>query len=99
MHCSLPGISVRNWNRTHGDDLRALVESKAERVALVAGHEKIRETRNGHRQQIVVVGVLADGNRGKVLHNDRDVAQFIDQPFGERRRQPLPGFSDTGPPA
>ena len=71
------------------------MELEAEQVALVAGHEKIRRARDGHRKRIVVVRVLADGDRGKALQYAGDVAQFVDEPSGQRPRA-APEFLDTG---
>jgi hypothetical protein len=59
--CAAPGVTfpaaarsrqppMQSQEVAHGNNLRALMELEAEQVALVAGHEKIRRTRNGQRQ-------------------------------------------------
>src|SRR5271166_672925 len=98
-----PQVGASSWQPPvqgqkvpYADDLCALMELEAEQIALVARHEKIRRTRSGHREQIVVVWVLADSNRGKVFQEDGDIAQFVDEPSRERRGKPLPNFGISG---
>jgi len=48
---------------------------------------KSAEPAAAQRQQIIIVRVRSDRDGWKVLYDDGDVAQLVDQPPGERRCQ------------
>jgi hypothetical protein len=72
---------------TDSDDVGPLVSSQRQQVVLVTRHQKIRRTGSGHRQQVIVIGVRRDRDRGQTRHNNGNGSKLIDETSSECRGQ------------